>query len=206
MNLVQRVRNILLSPQSEWQAIAAESTSVGDIYARYLVYLAAIPAVAGFVGMSLLGVGGFGITVRVPLVAGLVQMVLSYGLSLAMVYVLALVIDALATTFGGRADRLSAFKVAAYSMTASLVAGIFSLVPSLAVLGLVGAAWSVWLLFLGLPLLMRSAPDKAVAYTAVVVVAGIVASLVVGAAAALFMPSAALVGGSGSAAVVLQAR
>lgn len=204
MNLVQRIRNILLSPQSEWQTIATEPGTVGDIYARYLVYLAAIPAVAGFIGMSLLGIGGFGITVRVPLLAGLVQMVLSYGLSLAMVYVLALVIDALATTFGGRADRLSAFKVAAYSMTASLVAGIFSLVPSLAVLGLLGGVWSVWLLFLGLPVLMRNAPDKTVAYTALVVVVGIVASILVGAAASLFMPSAALVGGAGSAAVVLQ--
>ncbi len=204
MNLVTRIRNILLSPQSEWQTIADEPDSVAGIYSRYLVFLAAIPAVAGFIGMSIFGVGGFGITVRVPVLAGLMQMIVSYGLSLAMVYVLAWVIDALAATFGAHRDRLRAFKLAAYSLTAAMVAGIFGLVPSLAILGLVGAAWSVWLLYLGLPVLMRCPADKAVPYTATVVVAGIVAGLVVGAVAALVLPTPAaqFSGGAGTSVAI----
>lgn len=204
MNLVTRIRNLLLSPQSEWQAIADEPDTVAGIYSRYLVFLAAIPAVAGFIGLSIFGIGGFGITVRVPVLTGLVQMVVSYGLSLAMVYLLAWVIDALASAFGARRDRLRAFKLAAYSITAAMLAGIFALLPSLAILGLVGAAWSVWLLYLGLPALMRCPADKAVPYTASVVVVAIVASLVVSALAALVLPSpsAQFSGGAGGSVAI----
>ena len=181
MNLVNRVRNILLSPAAEWPVIEREQDTVASIYMKYVLILAAIPAVAGFIGMSVFGIGGFGVRFRMPFVAGLVQMVLSYGMSLAMFYVLALIVDALAPTFGGQKNPVQAFKVVAYSMTAAMVAGIFSILPALAILGLLGALWSIWLLYNGLPVLMKAPKDKAIGYTAVVVICGIVVGVVIGA-------------------------
>lgn len=151
------------------------------IYTTYLVYLAAIPALAGFVGMSLIGASAFGISVRVPIVSGLVNMVMGYVLSLGMVFVMALVVDALAPTFGGIKSPINALKLVAYGSTAGFVGGIFSLLPVLAALGLLAALYSIYLVYTGLPVLMKCPPEKAVGYTAVVMVCALVAGILVGA-------------------------
>jgi hypothetical protein len=201
VNFIQRVQDILLKPKETWPSIASEPASVASIYQQWLFILAAIPAVAGFIGMSVLGFGGFGF--RVPLLTGLVQMILSYALSLGMVYLMAHLVDALAPSFGGTKNFISAFKLMAYSLTAAFVGGIFSLIPALAVLGLVAAAYSIYLLYTGLPELMRNPPDKSAAYTAVVVVAGIVAGIVVGAITAAITPSFGMMGHRAGANVTL---
>ena len=168
MNLVDRVRNILLTPKTEWAAIDAEPASIQQIYARYVVPLALIPAVAGFIGGSIVGIGVPGVgTVRVGMLAGLLGAVLQFFLLLALVYVLALIINELATMFGGRMDIVAAFKVAAYSSTPAWLAGIFTIVPIFAFLSVVGL-YSLYLLYLGLPILMRAPIERAWAYTAVV--------------------------------------
>jgi hypothetical protein len=178
MNLADRAKSIVLAPRAEWPRIDAEPTTIKDIYTGYVVPLALIPAVAGFVGMSLIGIGVPGLgTVRTGLFAGLAGAILQFCLSLALVYALALVIEALAPTFGGRKDRLSAFKVAAYSMTPTWLAGMFAVIPAISFLSLLGL-YGIYLLYLGLPPLMRAPEDKAAGYTAVVVLAAIVLSIV----------------------------
>ena len=141
---------------------------------------AAISAVAGFIGMSLFGVSGFGVTVRIPLMIGLVQMVLGYGLALAMVYVVAMIADALAPSFGGQKNSMNAMKLVAYSSTAAMVGGIFALIPALGVLTLVTAIYSLYLLYLGVTTLMKVPQEKALRYTAVLVVCTIVVGAIVG--------------------------
>jgi len=188
MNLVQRVQDILLKPKPTWPVIEQEQDDVAGIYQRYLIFIAAIPAVAGFIGMSVIGVGGFGMHMRMPFMSGLVNMVVSYGLSLLMVFVLALIVDALAPTFNGSKSQINAFKLVAYGSTAGFVGGIFSLIPSLGVLGLLAGLYSIYLIYTGIPVLMKCPQEKAGAYTAVVIVCGIVASLIVGAVSAAVMP------------------
>lgn len=202
MNLIQRVQDILLRPKETWPVIAAEGGDTASIYSNYVVYLAAIPAIAGFIGMSLIGIGGFGLNIRIPFMAGLVQMVVSYVLTLVIVFVMALIVDALAPTFGGTKNPLAALKLIAYGSTASFVAGVFGLVPSLGVLGLIASLYSVYLIYLGLPVLMRCPAEKAGAYTAVVIVCGIVAVVILGAVASVFTPTGVRqLGGAGSATV-----
>lgn len=186
MNLVERVQAILLKPKETWPVIEAEAGDIPSIYKNYLVYLAAIPAVATFIGMSLVGVGGLGFSFRVPIVSGLVNMVVGFVLSLAMVYVLALIANALAPTFKGQQNLLNAFKLVAYGATAGMVGGIFNLLPSLSMIGVLAALYSIYLLYTGIPVLMKAPEEKALGYTAVLIVCGIVASLVVGAVSALF--------------------
>jgi len=188
MNLIQRVQDILLKPIPTWPVIEQETTDVATIYKSYLIYLAAIPALASFIGMTLIGVGGFGMTMRMPFMGGLANLVVGYVLSLAMVFVMALIVDALAPTFKGSKNPLNAFKLVAYGATAAFVGGIFSLIPSLGVLGLLASLYSIYLVYTGLPVLMKCPQDKAVAYTAVVVVCGIGVGIVVGALMAALTP------------------
>ncbi len=186
MNLVQRVQDILLKPKDTWPVIAGEAPDIKGIYTSYLVYLAAIPAIATFIGMSVFGISFFGTTIRVPFMSGLVNMVVGYVMSLVMLYVLALIANALAPTFKGEKDLPSAFKLVAYGVTAGMVGGIFSLLPALSMLGLLAALYSVYLIYTGIPVLMKAPQDKAVAYTAVLVVCGVVAGIILGAVSALF--------------------
>jgi hypothetical protein len=112
--------------------------------------------------------------------------VVTYLLTLGGVFVLALIIDALAPSFGGTQNQVQALKVSAYSSTASWVAGIFGLVPALGILGILGL-YSLYLLYLGLPVLMKAPAEKAMGYTVVVIIAAIVLFLVVGLVAGSFM-------------------
>ena len=187
MNLVERAKNIILQPRQEWDAIAGESHTVQGLYTGYVMILAAIPAIAAFIGFSIVGVGGFGLSYRVPIASGVAHLVLSYALSLAMVYALALIIDALAPNFGGEKNFMQAFKVAAFAPTASWLAGIFSILPALSILGLLGL-YSLYLLYLGLPKLMKTPEEKAMGYTAVVIVVAIVLSVIVSVVAGLAIP------------------
>lgn len=179
MNLIDRVRDILMKPRETWPVIAAEPATTQSIFSGYVVPLAAIPALAGFIGLSLIGVGGFGFHYRLPILYGVLRMIFSFGLTLAMVYVLALIVDALAPTFGGVKDRTAALKLIAYSFTAAFVGGIFAILPTLSFLALLGGCYSIYLLFIGIGPLMKCPPAKAGGYTAVVVLCGIVAAAVV---------------------------
>jgi len=201
MSLIQRVQDILLKPKEAWPIIAGEGGDTASIYTGYLIYLAAIPAIASFIGLSLIGAGGFGFSVRVPIMSGLVQMVVSFVLSLVMVFVLALIVDALAPTFNGTKSQISALKLVAYGSTAGFVGGIFGLIPSLSILGLVAGLYSIYLIYTGVPVMMKCPPEKAGAYTAVVVVCGIVAAVILGAVSAVFMPSAGMRLGAGAGAI-----
>ena len=180
MDIVSRVKNILVTPQTEWPVIDAEPSSVESIYRDYVIYLAAIPAIASFIGMSLVGfsVPVLG-TVRVGLFAGLFGAVVSFAMQLVGVYVLALITDYLAPNFSGQKNFLNALKLAAYSLTAAWLAGIFAILPALSILGILGL-YSFYLFYVGLPVLMKSPQDKTLLYAGAILVAGIVVNLLIG--------------------------
>jgi Yip1 domain len=170
MNLVERVKAILLSPKTEWQVIQGEPGDANYLFTNYVAILAAVPAVAAFLGYSFAGLG---------VGRALFLAIFLYVIYCAAWYVEALVIDGLAPTFGGQKNFPSALKVAAYSSTAGWLAGIFQLIPPISVLSILGL-YSLYLLWLGLPVLMRSPPDRATGYTAAVVVIMFVAMLIIG--------------------------
>ncbi|WP_300618252.1 Yip1 family protein [Dokdonella sp.] len=178
--LIARVKAILLTPKTEWPVIAAEPTTVADLYKNYILILAAIPAIAGFITSSLIGYSIMNVTIRVPIGMGLTSMVVGYALSLAITYVLALIIDALAPNFGGEKNPVQALKTAAYSYTASWVAGAALILPWIGFLiVLVGAVYGIYLLYLGLPETMKAPKDKVVGYLVVTIVAAILLGWVV---------------------------
>ena len=172
-NLVARVKAILLTPQTEWLVIEREPGDVATLFTQYVAILALIPAVCRFIGWTL--IGGYA-----PFFAGLIGAVFSYVLTFVVVYVVALIIDFLAPSFGAQKNFPNALKLTVYSYTPAWVAGIFLLVPGLSFLSILGL-YGLYLLYLGLPPLMRAPRDKAFLYAAAVVACALILALAIGA-------------------------
>jgi hypothetical protein len=174
MEIVSRVKNILVDPKNEWAVIDGEPDNPSDILKSYVAIVAAIPVVCGFIGTSIIGIGPY----RTGFFVGLIGSIIHYVLTLVGVFVIAFFIDTLAEMFGGRKNFNSAFKVAAYAPTAAWVAGVFTLIPVLSVLTILGL-YSLYLFYLGLPMLMRTPPEKAITYIVAVIVAAIIVWVVI---------------------------
>jgi hypothetical protein len=197
VSIVERAKNICLSPATEWPVIAAESTTTGTLISGYVVPMAAIGAVAGFLGGSLIGrTLPFLGTYRVSLAPGLVFALFTFCMAIVSVFLVSLVINALAPTFGGEQNSIQALKVAVYSYTPAWIAGALQILPLLGIFVIFAALYGLYLLFLGLPRLMKCPEDKALGYTAVVVVCAIVLSVVVGSVGAVIAGAGAIGAGA----------
>jgi Yip1 domain len=191
-NIQTRVVNILKTPKTEWPVIAAEATDVGRLYREYIIPLAAIPPVASFIGLSLLGsVFTSSVYFRASLGAVLLFALVSYALSLVGVFVAALVIEWLAPKFNSSGTRVAALKLVAYSCTAPWVFGALNAIPVLGILVLIGSLYGIYLCYVGLPVVMKTPADQVVVYLIVAIVVMIVIQLVLGSiAGALLFGSA----------------
>jgi hypothetical protein len=177
--LIDRIKNILLSPKTEWPVIEREPTSIAQLYKTYVIPLAGFSAVMSFVRMSIIGISfGFG-SFRVPLATGLVWTVINFIMGLIGLFLFGLIIDFLAPTFSGQRDQRQALKTAAYTFTPAALGSVLALLPGLGrLLQFIAALYAIYLLYLGLPVLMRSPKEKAVGYTAAVIICGILAGIV----------------------------
>jgi Yip1-like protein len=168
--LVERVKAILLTPQTEWPVIAREPGEVSLLFTRYVAILALIPALAGFIGMFLVGS-------YVRFIPGLMTAIVSYVMTFVLVYVVALIVNALAPTFDAQKNFPNALKLAVYSFTPFWLAGIFLLVPGLSFLRILGL-YGIYLAWLGLPPLMLAPRDKALAFAATAVACAVILVIV----------------------------
>jgi hypothetical protein len=172
MELINRVKGILLAPHAEWPVIAQEMGEASALFIRYVAVLALIPALARFIGTSLIGS-------YAPILSSLAGAVISYLSGFAIVYGLALIIDALAPRFGAQKDFAAALKLAVYAYTPVWLAGIFLLVPGLSFLVVLGFH-GVYLLWTGLPILMRAPAEKTLPYAAVVAACALIIAIGLG--------------------------
>ena len=176
MDLVSRVQGIILKPKEEWEKIKSESAKIVELFTSYAMILAAIPAVAQFIGMGLIGrrvpfIGWF----RYGIGTALLYAILTYVFTLATVYIFGIVINALAPTFSSKADAVQAMKLAVYSMTPVWVAGILHIIPLLSILVLIASLYAFYVLYLGFNSpLMGTPKDKVVGYLLVSIVIYIV--------------------------------
>jgi hypothetical protein len=189
MDIADRIKSITVKPAETWPVIEQEVTDLKTLYVPYMLILAAIPAVASFVGLSLIGVGGYGFTMRVPFLSGIGIMITQYIMTLVMIGVWGWLINMLANTFGGQPNLMQAIKLTVYASTPGMLAGIFGIVPSLGILGLVGGLYSLYVLYLGLPVMMKNPKEKTIPYMVVAAVVGIVCSVLISVLAAIFTPS-----------------
>jgi hypothetical protein len=168
-SLIERVKDILLTPKTEWGVIDAEPATVSGLFTGYVMILAAIGPVASVIG---------GVLVGAPMSFMIATAAVTYAISLILVFVNSLIIDGFAPTFGGTKNNIQATKVAAYIGTPGWLIGILTIIPQLlplaVLLGFAALIYGIYLLYLGLPRLMRVTQDKAVGYIVVVVACWIV--------------------------------
>lgn len=207
MNLIDRVKNIIMTPKTEWGVIAAENTPPKTLVLSYVLPLAGIAAVAGFISSAIIGhsVPFIGGTVRMPIIWALVFAIYHLVMAVVMVFLLGFIIDTLAPSFAGQKNLNQAIKVAAYSYTAGWLGAILGIIPYIGwLLGFLLALYGIYLLYLGLPRLMKNPDDKSIVYTIVVIVCAIVVGFIVffigGLVSAPGMIAAGGYGGYGSAA------
>jgi hypothetical protein len=186
MNIQERVKRMLVQPAQEWPVVAAEHTDAATLIREYAAPLAAIPAVCGFIGMSIVGfsvpLAGY---VRTPFMRGLASAIVSWVLTLVGVYVAAVVVEKLAPKFKSSGATINALKLIVYAATPVWVAGVFGLIPALSLLTILAALYAIYVFYLGLPVLMSTPADQVIPYmvvsAVVTIVVWIVLSIIVGA-------------------------
>ena len=181
MNLIERAKNIMLTPKTEWTAIAADPTPTKAIVTGYVLPLAALAAVAGFISAAVVGTTiPYGGTFRMPIGWALGMLIYNLVMAVVAVFVLGFIIDALAPTFGGTKNYDQAVKVAAFSYTAGWLGAVLGIIPWVGwLLALLVSLYGFYLLYLGLPRLMKNPPEKSAGYTVVVVIVAIVVAFLI---------------------------
>lgn len=186
MSIVDRAKNIILKPADEWNVIASEPASVGGLFTGYAVILAAIPLVSAILFTGLLGItaGGFGgmgggmMALGLGAIAGMA--VIGYVLSLVVLYLMSLIVNAVSPSFNGKSDMVQSTKLMTYCSTPTWVAGLVSWIPIIGgLISLAAIAYAVYLIYLGLKPVLGVPQEKVAGFTVVIVLIYIVLSLVV---------------------------
>ena len=169
MDIVQRAPAILLKPKDEWVKIKAEPSSAAGLFTSYAMILAAVPPVFQFLGRIL--IQRLPVIGHWPVGTALRNALVAYVLSLATVYLFALIVNELAPTFGSTKNMTAALKLAVYSMTPGWVAGVFYIIPGLWALGVVASLYGLYILYLGFDTPMMDTPkDRVGGYLGVSIV------------------------------------
>jgi len=182
MNLMARAQGICLKPKEEWVKIQGESTPVKTLFLQYVIPLAAIPAVAQFIGYGLIGVRVpfFG-NLRLPFGTAIVRALLMFVLTAAAAYVAGLIINALAPSFASKQNMEAAMKLAVYALTPSWIAGVLYIIPALSILVGLAGLYGLYILYLGFQAPMMETPkEKVMSYFLVSLVVMVVLWLVIG--------------------------
>jgi len=176
MSIVDRAKNIIMTPKTEWPVIAGEEPNAAQIVSGYVIPLALIPAVASIIGYGLVGRG-----VVTSFTMGIAMAIIGFIAAVAGVYLTAFVVDFLAPNFGSQKNFGRAMQLVAYSYTPAWVAGIFNIIPVLGFLSLIAGIYGLYLLYLGFPHTMKTPADKVVVYMVVAIIVLIIISAILSA-------------------------
>jgi len=179
MNLIDRVKNILITPQNEWDVIKNEQPNTPAIITGYVLPLAGAAAVAAFIGYAFIGVNFLGFRIK-GIDWGLYQGFVVLLGALISVFVCAIIIDALAPSFGSEKNMGRSVQLVAYSFTPGWVGGLLAIIPALGIVGTLAGLYGLYLLYIGLPKLKNTPQDKQVSYYVVSLLTIIVVFFVVG--------------------------
>ena len=153
--ILERVKNMLLSPQSTWDEIKAETTTIGQLFQNYLFILAGIPAVAGFIGWLFNGENFF---------LSFIWGILHYIFSLVAVWAASQLLVLLAPNFQCEVKADEAFALYSYSITPLFLVSIFMIIPGISFLLLFGI-YGFFLLYVGITKLVAPPIEKTTIFT-----------------------------------------
>jgi Yip1-like protein len=178
--MIGRAKGILLEPRATWKEIDSEFTKPGEVWGKYIIPLALIRPIAGMIGMFIFGkrVPFTSLTNPAPLSTVISSGVAALVVALLSVFLMSRVISLLAPGFGGQRNDVQGLKAAGYSSTAHWVGGVFQLLPALNLVSLIFSLYSLVTLYVGLPVVMKVPKDRAMGYTAVVIIVAVVVFLI----------------------------
>lgn len=187
--VLQHIWGLMSAPQREWQRIRGEHCTIFKCYLSHVLILAAIPVVAGYIGTTQIG---WQVSARAPVrltpESGLVIALLSYATMLVAVFTVGKLIHWMGQTYGADRPLAPCVALAAYSATPLWLIGVMLVYPVMwlnLVLGLPALAYSVYLLYLGVPIMMEVPPERGFLFASAVLAVGLVVLVAVLAASAI---------------------
>jgi hypothetical protein len=176
--LLKHIPGLLTQPAQQWQAIRDDSKSIAACYFEYILILALIPPVAGFIGVTRTGWQlGWGDPVKLTVGSALPIAVIFYLAILVAVFLVGKAIHWMATTYGATPTLAQCVKLAAFTATPLLLLGIVQLYPLLwlnFLVGLAALAYAVYLLYTGVPIIMNISQERGFLFSSAVLTFGLV--------------------------------
>ena len=176
--VLNHVWGLFAHPTEEWKDIRGERCSVTKCYCSHVLFLAAIPAVAGFIGTSMVGwqVGQHEVN-RLTTESALSIAALFYIGMLVAVFAVGKTIHWMGQTYGTVQPLPQCIALAAYTATPLFLIGIMLLYPILwlnLIIGLPALAYTVYLLYIGLPIMMDIPSEKGFLFASAVLAVGLI--------------------------------
>jgi len=198
MNLVSRITNMITKPKDEWPVIAGESETVGSLFTKVVVPLAAIGPICQTVSSLTFGHGIplTNVSWRPSIGSAIAGLVISYVLALVGVAVVSFVVEKLAPTFQSSGDLPQAMKLVVYSQIPVWIASVLYIIPYIGILVILAGLYGLYLAYLGLPVIMHTPQDKVVPYLIVVIVVTVILWVVFGLISAAVIGTGAMVSGA----------
>ena len=180
MNLIERAKNMIITPKTEWNVVATEEPNPSKVVMGYVVPFAIVSAIAAFIGFGLIGINilGFKFASTELGLYTAVKVLISAVLS---VFITSFVVDALAPSFASEKNFGRSVQLVAYGSTPGMVAGIFSILPSIAgIFMILGGIYSLYLFYIGLGPIKKTPEEKRALYLVICILALIVVYVVLG--------------------------
>jgi hypothetical protein len=179
MNLIDRVKNIITKPNTEWNVIDAEPADTNKIFTGYVIPLVAAAAIAAFIGYALIGINMLGIRIK-GLDWGLYQALTVLISGILSVFITSFIVDALAPSFGSEKNFGKSLQLVAYSYTPAWIGGLLAVFPPLSLIGSLFGLYGLYLMYIGMPKLKKTPEDKHIGYFVVTLIVTIIVYIVIG--------------------------
>ncbi len=179
MNIIERIKNIITNPKSEWEKINIEEETLSAVITKYVVPLALMGAVATFIGYGFIGIDHQFFRME-GMEWGIKMAVVQIISSIVGVIVTAYVVDALAPSFSSTKNINKSAQLVAYSFTPAFIGALLYIFPAIGWLGGLFGLYGIYLMYLGLEPLKKTPEDKKVIYLVVTIVVLIVVYAILG--------------------------
>jgi len=175
--ILNHIWGLYAHPKEEWQTIEKRHESLMYSLVHILI-IALIPAICSYYAAAHIGWSiGAGEIIKLPQSSAMIMSIAIYVALVTGVMALAYLIHWMAKTFDSSPDFIQSLELASYTATPLLMVGITVLFPVLwfvALAGLAALAYSVYLLYSGVPIMMNIAEEKGFIYASSVVTCGLV--------------------------------
>ena len=172
MDLIARVKGILLEPKKEWHIIKHESISINDMMIKYALILALLPAIAGIIRYSSFGF---------PISAAVRFGVLTYALNIGGIFLIAYLMDILAPSFGSTKNYNDSMKTVVFAATPNWIGGIFSGIYIISIISFLAGIYSLFLLYVGMDIVKNPPKEKLTGYFIITILLALAVFIIIGA-------------------------